>query len=86
MSEKPTIRELEEILADDSPSKIEVLPSGEIRARADDLNIEQHHVADAFWKCWKENGETHKHGYYESTWMSIRAALDAAREGGGDGD
>ena len=34
-----------------------------------------HEMADAFWECWKINGETHKHGYYESTWMSIRAAL-----------
>ncbi len=42
-------------------------------------NIQQHHVADAFWKSWAINGEPHKHGYYESTWMAIHAALDAAR-------
>ncbi len=34
-----------------------------------------HKAADAFWKYWKENGETHKHGYYESTWGAINAAL-----------
>lgn len=41
-------------------------------------NINQHHVADAFWSAWKENGETHKHGYFESTWIALRAALRAA--------
>ena len=34
-----------------------------------------HAAADAFWKYWRENGETHKHGYYESTWGAINAAL-----------
>lgn len=34
-----------------------------------------HEAADAFWKYWKENGETHRHGYYESTWGAINAAL-----------
>lgn len=34
-----------------------------------------HEAADAFWRYWKENGETHKHGYYESTWGAINAAL-----------
>ena len=37
-----------------------------------------HEACDAFWKYWKENGETHKHGYYESTWGAIRAYLDKA--------
>ena len=37
-----------------------------------------HEAADAFWKYWKENGETHHHGYYESTWGAINAALQAA--------
>jgi len=32
-------------------------------------------AADAFWRHWRENGETHKHGYYESTWGAINAAL-----------
>ncbi len=44
--------------------------------------VEQHHVADAFWLSWNLNGEPHKHGYYEATWMAIRAALEAAREKG----
>ena len=37
-----------------------------------------HEAADAFWKYWEENGETHKHGYYESTWGAINAALRVA--------
>lgn len=35
-----------------------------------------HEAADAFWAYWKENGETGKHGYYESTWGAINAALN----------
>lgn len=34
-----------------------------------------HKAADAFWSYWKENGETHKHGYYESTWGAINQAI-----------
>jgi len=34
-----------------------------------------HKAADAFWEYWDENGATHKHGYYESTWGAINAAL-----------
>ena len=34
--------------------------------------------ADAFWKRWSENGQTHRHGYYESTWGAINAALNAS--------
>ncbi len=34
-----------------------------------------HRAAEAFWAYWKENGETHKRGYYESTWGAINAAL-----------
>jgi len=34
-------------------------------------------VAHAFWEYWRENGETHKHGYYESTWGAINAAINA---------
>ena len=37
-----------------------------------------HEAADAFWQYWRENGETHKHGYYESTWGAINAAIKAA--------
>jgi hypothetical protein len=37
-----------------------------------------HEAADAFWAFWRENGETHKHGYYESTWGAINAALRVA--------
>ena len=37
-----------------------------------------HEAADAFWKYWRENGETGKHGYYESTWGAINAALKVA--------
>ncbi len=41
-------------------------------------NPRSHEAADAFWDYWKENGETHKHGYYESTWGAINAALAVA--------
>jgi len=34
-----------------------------------------HKAADAFWTYWAENGETHKRGYYESTWGAINRAL-----------
>lgn len=34
-----------------------------------------HEAADAFWKRWEEIGATGKHGYYESTWSAINAAL-----------
>jgi hypothetical protein len=34
-----------------------------------------HHAAHAFWTFWNENGETHRHGYYESTWGAINAAI-----------
>lgn len=37
-----------------------------------------HEAADAFWTYWRENGETHKHGYYESTWGAINSALRSA--------
>ena len=39
-----------------------------------------HAGCDAFWRYWKENGETHKHGYYESTWGAIKAYLRKAEE------
>ena len=38
-------------------------------------NQDCHKAADAFWKYWNEYGETHKHGYYESTWGAINQAL-----------
>ena len=47
--------------------------SEEIRLNV--LHPDCHKAADAFWKYWNENGETHKHGYYESTWGAINAAL-----------
>ena len=34
-----------------------------------------HQAADAFWRYWNENGETHKRGYYESTWGAINQAI-----------
>ena len=42
------------------------------------LNVKHpdcHKAADAFWQYWRENGETHKHGYYESTWGAINKAI-----------
>lgn len=35
-----------------------------------------HEVADAFWSKYKELED--KHGYYESTWGALRAALSVA--------
>ena len=37
-----------------------------------------HEAADAFWEYWQENGETCKHGYYESTWNAINRAIHVA--------
>ena len=37
-----------------------------------------HKAADAFWTYWNANGVTHKHGYYESTWGAVNAALRVA--------
>lgn len=34
-----------------------------------------HEACDTFWAYWKANGITHVHGYYESTWGAINAAL-----------
>lgn len=41
----------------------------------DTMHRQCHAAADAFWKYWAENGETHKHGYYESTWGAINRAI-----------
>lgn len=38
----------------------------------------KHEGADAFWEYWRANGETHAHGYYESTWGAINEAIKAA--------
>lgn len=48
-----------------------------INGKERDVIKPTHEAADAFWKYWEENGETHKHGYYESTWGAINAALNA---------
>ena len=37
-----------------------------------------HEACDAFWEYWRDNGETHKHGYYESTWGAINAYFKKA--------
>jgi len=39
-----------------------------------------HECAEEFWRVWKEVGEPHKHGFYESTWMAIDAALAAIED------
>lgn len=41
-------------------------------------------AADAFWIGWKRYGEPHKHGFYESTWIGFRMALDEAISNTGD--
>ena len=50
-------------------------PSGAFKLALDVKHPLHHEAADAFWKYWKENGETHKHGYYESTWGAINRAI-----------
>lgn len=52
--------------------------AGALAERENIKILPEHEVADAFWNHWKENGETHKHGYYESTWGAINAALKCA--------
>lgn len=57
---------------------LETLPTMDIPKERLALNVRHqdcHKAADAFWDYWKENGETHKHGYYESTWGAINRAL-----------
>jgi hypothetical protein len=39
-----------------------------------------HEGCTAFWDHWKENGESDKHGFYESTWGAVRAYLRKAEE------
>jgi hypothetical protein len=39
-----------------------------------------HEACDALWKYWNENGETHKHGYYESTWGAVQAYMNRSVE------
>lgn len=42
------------------------------------INTQSKHIhtaVDAFWQYWREYGETHKHGYYESTWGAINQAI-----------
>lgn len=39
------------------------------------MHPDSHFAAVAFWKYWNENGETHKRGYYESTWGAINCAI-----------
>lgn len=48
---------------------------GEFQLALDVKHPLHHEAADAFWKYWRENGETHVHGYYESTWGAINRAI-----------
>jgi hypothetical protein len=41
----------------------------------DTLHADCHKAANAFWSYWQQNGETHKRGYYESTWGAINCAI-----------
>lgn len=52
-----------------------LLPAAEFNIALDTRHRLCHEAADAFWAYWKENGETHKRGYYESTWGAINRAL-----------
>lgn len=60
-----------------SPGSV-VVPAEPTERTGIALNVKHpkcHEAADAFWRHWKENGETHKHGYYESTWGAINRAI-----------
>ena len=35
----------------------------------------EHEPVDIFWKAWQQNGETGKHGVYESTWIAFDAVF-----------
>ena len=57
----------------------------ELQSRIEELEAENerlknglmtHEGVNAFWEVWKEVGEPHKHGVYESTWMAFRAAIE----------
>lgn len=50
-------------------------PSDPLALALNTMHKDCHKAADAFWAYWNENGETHKHGYYESTWGAINRAL-----------
>ena len=39
--------------------------------------FQSHEGCNAFWEYWQENGESGKHGVYESTWGALRAYFDA---------
>lgn len=96
VADKQFMRNLQDLLEDDTCSAIERLKiaslaiDGAILAvtphpHADEaakveyaLNTRHpncHQAADAFWKYWNENGETHKRGYYESTLGAINRAI-----------
>jgi len=49
--------------------------SGFINLALNTLHPKCHEAAKAFWDYWEANGETHKHGYYESTWGAINRAI-----------
>ena len=38
-----------------------------------------HEGCEVFWEYWKQNGETQKHGFYESTWGAINAYMEKAK-------
>ena len=64
----------------EAAAALEAALSAEPAAQGDAvaLNVRHpkcHEAANAFWNYWNANGETHKRGYYESTWGAINAAL-----------
>lgn len=50
-------------------------PADPLAIALNTMHPDCHRAADAFWGYWRENGETHRHGYYESTWGAINRAL-----------
>jgi hypothetical protein len=57
-------------------SAVSATPGGEVALNT--MHPKCHEAAHAFWNYWNANGETHKRGYYESTWGAINRALRVA--------
>jgi hypothetical protein len=66
-------------MVNESKSGAATQPAGErVSASRTALNTRHpdcHKAADAFWEYWNFHGETHKKGYYESTWGAINRAI-----------
>jgi hypothetical protein len=63
----------------DPPGPAEVLARTRIQTLEKERSrlrlIPTHEAADAFWAYWRENGETHRHGYYDPQARVLREHL-----------